>query len=247
MKNQTSKPASQTGRYFKYAIGEIILVVIGILIALQINNWNETRKERAFELEMLRSFKTSLTTDLADINYNIAKHQASLLACDSILELMTSSNQIHEDALSELFAKAFFVTRFVYSSSAFESLKAKGVNIISNQKLRKKIIDVYDSRYRFFGIAEDDYAKNYFLGIQEIFPLRFEGGVDYDIISGDFVGSLRPIDFELLKKDEEFMYYLKTNRNWTDLYINFHYKGLKSDVVALIDLIDQELNKRQAI
>jgi hypothetical protein len=36
---------NQTGRYLKYAIGEIILVVIGILIALQINNWNETRKD----------------------------------------------------------------------------------------------------------------------------------------------------------------------------------------------------------
>ena len=34
----------KTGKYFKYAIGEILLVVIGILIALQINNWNENRK-----------------------------------------------------------------------------------------------------------------------------------------------------------------------------------------------------------
>jgi hypothetical protein len=36
---------NKTGKYFKYAIGEIILVVIGILIALQINNWNEARKK----------------------------------------------------------------------------------------------------------------------------------------------------------------------------------------------------------
>ena len=36
---------NKTGKYFKYAIGEIALVVIGILIALQINNWNEARKE----------------------------------------------------------------------------------------------------------------------------------------------------------------------------------------------------------
>ena len=35
---------NKTGKYFKYAIGEIVLVVIGILIALQINNWNENRK-----------------------------------------------------------------------------------------------------------------------------------------------------------------------------------------------------------
>jgi hypothetical protein len=36
---------NKTGKYFKYAVGEIVLVVIGILIALQINNWNENRKQ----------------------------------------------------------------------------------------------------------------------------------------------------------------------------------------------------------
>ena len=44
---------NKTSRYIKYAIGEIILVVIGILIALQINNWNENRKLKAIELNLL--------------------------------------------------------------------------------------------------------------------------------------------------------------------------------------------------
>ena len=47
----------KTGKYFKYAIGEIILVVIGILIALQINNWNESRKERIKEKAYLTRIK----------------------------------------------------------------------------------------------------------------------------------------------------------------------------------------------
>jgi len=45
---------NKTGKYFKYAIGEIILVVIGILIALSINNWNEQRKDNLTEKELLR-------------------------------------------------------------------------------------------------------------------------------------------------------------------------------------------------
>ena len=48
----------KTGKYFKYAIGEIILVVIGILIALQINNWNEVKKARAVEITYIRRFDT---------------------------------------------------------------------------------------------------------------------------------------------------------------------------------------------
>ncbi|MCK0178015.1 DUF6090 family protein [Flavobacteriaceae bacterium S0862] len=50
---------NKTGKYFKYAIGEILLVVIGILIALQINNWNENQKDRIIEKEMLTELITT--------------------------------------------------------------------------------------------------------------------------------------------------------------------------------------------
>ena len=58
---------NKTGKYFKYAIGEIVLVVIGILIALQINNWNEQRKDNAKEQEYLKEIKNSLITDTLQI------------------------------------------------------------------------------------------------------------------------------------------------------------------------------------
>ncbi len=55
---------NKTGKYFKYAIGEIILVVIGILIALQINNWNESRKFQNEELNHLLELKSNLEVTL---------------------------------------------------------------------------------------------------------------------------------------------------------------------------------------
>jgi len=45
---------NKTGKYFKYAIGEIVLVVLGILIALSINNWNENKKDRRNETVFLQ-------------------------------------------------------------------------------------------------------------------------------------------------------------------------------------------------
>ncbi|MFK7783267.1 DUF6090 family protein, partial [Psychroserpens sp.] len=51
---------NKTGKYFKYAIGEIVLVVIGILIALQINNWNEQRKTRISEISYIQSIINDL-------------------------------------------------------------------------------------------------------------------------------------------------------------------------------------------
>ena len=54
---------NKTGKYFKYAIGEIVLVVIGILIALQINNWNELKKLKEKENVFLKEI-------ISDLNYN---------------------------------------------------------------------------------------------------------------------------------------------------------------------------------
>ena len=71
-----------TGKYFKYAIGEIVLVVIGILIALQINNWNERRKENLEQKSILTNFSQDLTEDqnnyttyLEEISRTDALHQ----------------------------------------------------------------------------------------------------------------------------------------------------------------------------
>ncbi len=52
---------NKTGKYFKYAIGEIVLVVIGILIALQINNWNEGRKELSNETKILKTLNSEFS------------------------------------------------------------------------------------------------------------------------------------------------------------------------------------------
>ena len=58
----------KTGKYFKYAIGEIVLVVIGILIALQINTLNQVKKDRAYEVKMLSEIEKGLRLDLSNLN-----------------------------------------------------------------------------------------------------------------------------------------------------------------------------------
>ena len=59
---------NKTGKYLKYAVGEIILVVIGILIALSINNWNEGRKDRIIEKSILLELGDNLERNIALID-----------------------------------------------------------------------------------------------------------------------------------------------------------------------------------
>jgi sensor domain CHASE-containing protein len=61
-------------KYLLYAVGEIILVVIGILIALQINNWNEKEKLKAEEVKFLKNFKQSLISDIDFNNFRFDKY-----------------------------------------------------------------------------------------------------------------------------------------------------------------------------
>ena len=76
---------NKTAKYFKYAIGEIVLVVIGILIALQINTWNENRKNKELEKQYLNSLIIDLKLESESFNYAVlsrfqAKTDALLLA-----------------------------------------------------------------------------------------------------------------------------------------------------------------------
>jgi len=232
-------------KYLLYAIGEIILVVIGILIALQINNWNESRKEANFEVQILKAFRESLQTDLADVDYNISLHAKGLRAADSILVLLESSETIQEDSLAKLFAAVMMHTRFVHSTSAFESLKAKGVNSISNPDLQKKIVDVYDSQYSFFLLNEQEFVDQIYLGYRSIMPTRFEDSFSIDITSRPLTGRIKPLDFEELKEDEMYLYYIKSLRNSTKLFIEFHYAMLRTDIVELQEMIDREIELKE--
>jgi hypothetical protein len=69
--NLPNGQAGKTSKYFKYAIGEIILVVFGILIALQVNNWNENRKNIKVASELQSRLINDITTDIAEIDKRV--------------------------------------------------------------------------------------------------------------------------------------------------------------------------------
>jgi len=76
----------KTGKYFKYAIGEIILVVIGILIALQINNWNEQRKENINEQAILKRLEKEFISNREQLLDKIQLRNNLIESCRQLLE-----------------------------------------------------------------------------------------------------------------------------------------------------------------
>ena len=90
---------NKTGKYFKYAIGEIILVVIGILIALQINNWNEERKNILIESQLVKNIVEDLRLDSAHINQSLNELTSQLYITDHLIaKVLDSENVLNYDS-----------------------------------------------------------------------------------------------------------------------------------------------------
>ncbi|MDO1501168.1 DUF6090 family protein [Winogradskyella maritima] len=91
----------KTGRYFKYAIGEIILVVVGILIALQINNWNENRKKQLLKKSYATNLISDLQKDTTQLNARLKYNENALIALDSI-QMFLDTTDLSPKELTDL-------------------------------------------------------------------------------------------------------------------------------------------------
>ena len=86
-------------KYLMYAIGEILLVVIGILIALNINNWNEKQKELAKEQLILKQLNSEYKSNLNQLDQKILMRNEALEACNNLLNHIDNPNSINEDGV----------------------------------------------------------------------------------------------------------------------------------------------------
>ena len=132
---------NKTTKYLKYALGEVVLVVVGILIALQINNWNELRKERNREDKFLMSLKADLMVDLESLDNAIA-HRTSKVVCANLLlrpqEIGARSEVQRADSL---ITRLLGWIRFVPRTNTLDELISTGnLNIIANDSIKTMLL-----------------------------------------------------------------------------------------------------------
>lgn len=134
------------GKYFKYAIGEILLVVIGILIALQINNWNQQRLNAKKERIMLSEIKENLNEDLQSVANILEFNELKKKVIDSAyiyLHMMNENPQLGRE-FSQLMPTITNYQFFEPTMVAFNNLTSTGkIDIFQSDELRKKISAYY--------------------------------------------------------------------------------------------------------
>ena len=133
-------------KYLLYAFGEIVLVVIGILIALQINNLNEQQKTKNYEKKILKEIRASLTKDLERTQNNLLpglnrKEDATALTLKTV-----ANNIIDHDTvvLRRDLGHIGIHLNLTYDRGPYESLKASGLEKVSNDSLRSALVRAYE-------------------------------------------------------------------------------------------------------
>ncbi|MFD2200541.1 hypothetical protein [Shivajiella indica] len=220
---------------------EILVLIIGIYGAFELSNYGENNSRKRAELEILKGCKTELTTDLAEIKLNMDELGKSERALNLIIEVLENNGSYH-DSLAYHFNYTLLPMHFVHSTSSFETAKSRGLDIISNADIRNKLIAVYDSQYDFFLKAEQEELAEVEYNMRHILPSRFESGWNFTGKS-TFEGNMVPLDFESLKKDREYLYFIKTQRNRTGSYIGFFYENLRKSVEDMIQDLEREIKR----
>ena len=138
---------NKTGKYFKYAIGEIVLVVIGILIALQINNWNENRKSAKQENLYLNRLLSENKEDITTFKNNIADLQKGIETIKKLAITLNSADSNDEElvkATNDFFGYGSIYPIFSSSTSTFDDLSSTGnLKDIRNSELRDELVKHY--------------------------------------------------------------------------------------------------------
>ena len=137
---------NKTSKYFKYAIGEIVLVVIGILIALSINNWNEQRKMNSQEQELLEGLEVEFTINFNRLEKVLRLQQNSI---DNANEIMTYFNTDISNVPEAKFDSLQFHIQNVWTfnprKGLLNSVITSGqINLISNIELKNLLASYED-------------------------------------------------------------------------------------------------------
>jgi len=184
---------NKTWKYLKYAIGEIILVMIGILLALSVNNWNENREYRLLEHKLLSNVSKNLVTDTLGLNSIIAHYENVIKQAESIKSKM-EGNAPYENSMDEAFA--IISVSYAYESdySIFETIKSTGLDIIKNDSIRNSIVNFYNNSKHYARVDNTYNIAKYFR--VNIYPKYFSSYV--------WGRKASPIDYEDLKNVNEF-------------------------------------------
>jgi len=132
-------------KYLIYAIGEIALVMIGILLALQVNNWNENRKDSIYKEQLVNNLILELHKAKSELTSSIQHAEKSVKSGDLFLKIdMTNAQTIPVDSIKELVLLSTSKILFKLTLSAYDGSKSSGrLSLLDNQDVLNGYSEIF--------------------------------------------------------------------------------------------------------
>jgi len=229
-------PEHRLFRVLTSGIGEVIMVMVGVLLALCVQNWNDDRKDTVKETKLLREMRENLNADLTDCRWNIDFNERALHANRNVLRHLEERTP-YTDTMRIHYATLFGCTQLVANTSAFDNLKSIGFNLIRTDSLRKGITSLYSERYTYLRSMELDMDA-------PLMTDRMAAQIADKLILDSMWVSARPIDPEALMDDVGFKGTLRMNIFFRGFMID-QYRDAEGRILRLQEMIDTELEARE--
>lgn len=136
------RDASWVGR----AIGELLLIVVGVLLALAVDNWNTDRTRHRTELQVLRDMRSAVLADLESLRGVQAAYAARVERIDALVAALRSGAR-YEPRLDAGFGAAYGLQPLILNRAPYEGLKSSGMDLVADDPLRAAIVDAYEHVY----------------------------------------------------------------------------------------------------
>ncbi|WP_194973306.1 DUF6090 family protein [Aquiflexum lacus] len=228
-------------RYLAYALGEILLVVIGILIALQVNNWNEQRKDKIKSYSYLLRLNEDIDLILVDVDNSLKgaerKLKNSIIVQEALeaKQLPISKQENFDLYLSEY--HQFYI--MIQDAKTYTEMMSVGeINLIENQWIRDAFSSLANHREFIMEVnrMNTDVQMQNSQFFETYVRFRFENAPT------DSAVSLPSYDFQAMAADEKFINKIsKQSRSWNAILEMF--KDYNSQVLQIRDSVQSELKK----
>ena len=235
-------------KYARYAIGEILLVVIGILIALQINNWNENLKTKNKELTYLESIKTDLLLNVEELNNFLELRDSCVVSCNRILDYY--EGELELDLVDFNFHSLNLMIWFPFNqhdNTYRELLNSGNLAIISDKKIKNGLQDIQVG-FKNIAFVEGEMQQDYESYLYDVYFTmadlnknlkQFEAHIDSNS-KADTSKLSKPEILELLK-NMKFKNGVRLSKYNSNLLIA-EYNEMIINTQNIIKRIDDELN-----
>jgi hypothetical protein len=226
--------SSSARKYILYAIGEILLVMIGILLALQVNNWNEWRKDRVAEKEILTELTVTLEKNIEGIHSSNETANRNNNSREIIISLFNEKQPYSDSLKGHFFMSSLGYEISTLTYGGYEMLKNEGFQILRSVRLRKEIVNLFE--INFMNLEKEEMEKRSDVYVEDV--ARY--------LINNFAERRVPINYKALLNDQFYFENLIAMQEHEHWLIRKRIKTLE-ETQRVLQLIKEELQSTERL